>query len=260
MDHVTFDEADAGVQRLAARFAGHAYDSHRHETYAIGLTLWGEQCFRYRGIDRTSRAGQVLVLHPDEAHDGHAGATGGFAYNMIYVDPALIGATPFVSDVVADDPVLRDILDEAFNDFPQPLEPLARDSMAARLADALTDRSDARPPRRRRILADRGATLARDFLIAEAHRTVGSEELERVSGLDRFTMARQFRAAFGTSPHRFQVGRRLAQARRLIGRGMPLVEVAAVAGFADQSHLTRHFAARFGMTPGRWAALSRRAT
>ena len=99
--------------------------------------------------------------------------------------------------------------------------------------------------------------LFRSFLIAEAPRIVASQELERVSGLDRFALARHFRAAYGTSPHRFQVGRRLARAQGLIARGTALSEVAAATGFADQSHLTRHFAARFGLTPGRWAALSR---
>ena len=80
-----------------------------------------------------------------------------------------------------------------------------------------------------------------------------------MSGLDRFALARHFRAAFGTSPHRFQVGRRLAKARAMIAEGVALSEAAAATGFADQSHLTRHFSARFGLTPGRWAALARRA-
>ena len=88
---------------------------------------------------------------------------------------------------------------------------------------------------------------------------MASEELERVSGLDRFALARHFRAAFGTSPHRFQIGRRLARARAMIARGVSPSETSAATGFADQSHLTRHFVARFGLTPGRWAALSRRA-
>jgi AraC-like DNA-binding protein len=91
----------------------------------------------------------------------------------------------------------------------------------------------------------------------EAHRTVASEELERVSGLDRFTLARHFRQAFGTSPHRFQVGRRLQRAQSMIAEGTALSETAVATGFADQSHLTRHFSARFGLTPGRWAMLSR---
>jgi AraC-like DNA-binding protein len=87
---------------------------------------------------------------------------------------------------------------------------------------------------------------------------VASEELERLSGLDRFALARHFRQTFGTSPHRFQVGRRLQRAQSMIAEGAALSETAAATGFADQSHLTRHFSARFGLTPGRWAALSRR--
>ncbi len=263
-DQIRIDESQAGLQRLSARFGGHAYDLHRHETYAVGLTLWGAQSFHYRGALRTSGAGQVMVIHPDEAHDGHAGVDAGFAYRMLYVDPAAIGTalggtmTPFVSDVVADDPALARLLREAFADFPRTMEPIAVDAVVARLAERLAARSDL-PMRRRGTIAHRAVRRARDFLVAEAPRTVASEELERVSGLDRFALARHFRAAFGTSPHRFQVGRRLARARTMIAGGVALSQVAATTGFADQSHLTRHFSARFGLTPGRWAALSRRA-
>lgn len=267
-DQIRFDEPHAGLQRLAARFGGHAYDLHRHETYGVGLTLRGVQAFHYRGARTASRAGQVMVLHPDEAHDGHAGVADGFAYRMLYVDPGAISVAlgdvppPFVPDAVADDPALTTVLHEAFADFPRTLEPLAVDAVVGRLAEGLVARADSarRSPRGAtagRAVAFRGVTRAREFLVAEAPRTIASEELEGVSGLDRFALARHFRAAFGTSPHRFQVGRRLVRARTMIAEGTPLSEVAAATGFADQSHLTRHFSARFGLTPGRWAVLSR---
>ena len=261
-DRIRFDEPRSGVQRLAARFGGHAYDTHRHETYGVGLTLWGAQSFHYRGALRTSRGGQVMVLHPDEAHDGHATVDAGFAYRMLYVDPAAVSAAiggqpPFVPEVVADDPVLADLLREAFADFPQALEPLAVDAVVERLAARLAARSDDRPRARSATVAHRAVARARDFLAAEAHRTVASEELETVTGLDRFALSRHFRAAIGTSPHRYQVGRRLARAQKLIAEGAALSDAAAATGFADQSHLTRHFSARFGLTPGRWATLAR---
>lgn len=262
-DRIHFDQTGGSLQRLAARFGGHAYDLHRHETYAVGLTLWGAQSFHYRGGISTSAAGQVMVIHPDEPHDGHAGVDEGFGYRMLYVDPAAVsaaldGATPFVPEVVSDDAVLTALLHEAFADFPRALEPIAADAVVARLADRLAARGDAPVQARRRSIARRGVGRARDFLIAAAARTVASEELERVSGLDRFALARQFRAAFGTSPHRFQVGRRLARAQAMIAAGTALSEVAAATGFADQSHLTRHFSGRFGLTPGRWANLTER--
>jgi AraC-like DNA-binding protein len=236
-DQIRFDEPRSGVQRLAARFGGHAYDTHRHETYGVGLTLWGAQSFHYRGTLRTSRGGQVMVLHPDEAHDGHATVDAGFAYRMLYVDPAAVSL--------------------AIGGFPQSLEPLAVDAVVERLAGRLAARSDDRPRAPGTTVAHRAVARARDFLAAESHRTVASEELETVTGLDRFALSRHFRAATGTSPHRYQVGRRLARAQKMIAEGAGLSDAAAATGFADQSHLTRHFSARFGLTPGRWATLAR---
>ena len=262
-DLIRFDAPREGLQRLAARFGGHAYDLHRHETYGVGLTLFGAQSFHYRGALRTSRAGQVMVLHPDEAHDGHAGVPDGFAYRMLYVDPGAVGraldgtAVPYVPEVVADDAGMAGLLRETFAEFPRPLEPLAVDAVVARLAELLAARSDGPPLAKKKAIAHRAVERARDFLVAEAPRIVPSEELESVTGLDRFALARQFRAAYATSPHRFQVGRRLARAQTLIARGEPLSEVAAATGFADQSHLTRHFSNRFGLTPGRWATLTK---
>lgn len=262
-DLIRSDPPVSALQRLAARFGGHAYDPHRHETYGIGRTLWGVQQFNYRGRLCASRTGDVIVLHPDEAHDGHAGADGGFAYRMLYVDPAAVSqaldgaAPPFVAEAVARDAGMAELIDEAFVDFPQGLEPLAADAAVARLADLLQRRSDGARRPAGGPTALRAVHRVREFLAAEAARTVASEELERLSGLDRFTLARHFRRAFATSPHRFQVGRRLAQAQAMIADGASLSETAAATGFADQSHLTRHFAARFGLTPGRWATLSR---
>ena len=263
-DHIHFDRTDT-LQRLAARFGGHAYDLHRHETYAVGLTIWGAQSFHYRGGLQTSAAGQVMVIHPDEAHDGHAGVDEGFAYRMLYIDPGSVSAalgtaaTPFVPDVVSDDPALAGQLKEAFADFPRPLEPIAADAIVGRVAELLSARCDSAMRPRKQPTAYRAVGRAHDFLVAEAPRTVASEELEKVSGLDRFALARHFRAAYGTSPHRFQVGRRLVRAQAMIAGGTSLSEVAAATGFADQSHLTRHFSARFGLTPGRWATLARAA-
>jgi len=128
---------------MRAGFSGHAYDRHRHETYAIGVTEAGLQCFHYRGAAQASAPGRVIVIHPDEAHDGHAGAPGGLLIACSMPTPALINAAlggrnlPFVSDPVVDDPTLGRVIAEAFADFPEPIEDLAIPSIIATLADAL---------------------------------------------------------------------------------------------------------------------------
>jgi len=59
----------------------------------------------------------------------------------------------------------------------------------------------------------------------------------------------------GTSPHRYQLMRRLEFARDRMRRERPLAEIAHEAGFADQAHFTRVFASGFGLTPARYRAL-----
>ena len=63
-------------------------------------------------------------------------------------------------------------------------------------------------------------------------------------------LVRVFRREYGLPPHRYVVGRRLDRARPLLLAGMPIADVAAATGFHDQSHLTRHFRALLGTTPG----------
>jgi AraC-like DNA-binding protein len=99
---------------------------------------------------------------------------------------------------------------------------------------------------------------ARQLLDAETSRVVRSNELETVSGLTRFDLARQFRALVGASPYRYSVMRRLEVARSQIGRQAPLVDAALNAGFADQAHFTRMFTARYGITPGHYRELRSR--
>lgn len=262
-DFIATDEPAQGLQRLVARFGGHAYDPHRHETYAVGHTLSGAQAFHYRGSDRVSVQHECMVLHPDEVHDGHAGVPEGFSYRMLYVEPWLVcrglgrdRLLPFVPGVVERDAELAALIDGAFADFPNPMEPLQADAFVADVAAHLARRSDDAKPQRATALPVEKVAAARSFLAEEFDRQVTSDDLERITGLDRFELSRAFRRLLGTSPHRYLVGRRLAAARARMAAGEGLAEAADASGFADQSHMTRHFRARYGITPGRFAELA----
>ena len=204
-DFLIVEPPVAGLQRLRAGFSGHAYDRHRHVTYAVGITEAGLQCFHYRGEAQASTAGRVIVIHPDEAHDGHAGAPGGFVYRMLYVDPTLIGAAlggralPFVGDPLFNDPPLCTILADAFADFPEPIGDLAAPGLITALADALARRAGS--PSVTRCLPEKALDTACS-LLDDAAGPVFAAMLEEETGLDRYTLARGFRDRFGTSPHR----------------------------------------------------------
>lgn len=253
-----------GVEYLEAWLQGRAYRKHRHDTYAICLTIGGVQAFSYRGRTEVSMPGQVVVLHPDELHDGYAATDAGFGYRQLYIEPALIFdavrvlcgracSLPFVRSPVVISPKLSRVVTSAFEGG---REPVARDSLVVQVAEGLLEADPSRkgvPILRHLDVA--AVRRACQFLDAEKTRVVRSAELEAVTGLTRYDLARQFRSVCGTSPYRYLLMRRLDHAREQLALHRPPGEVARDAGFADQAHFTRMFKAAFGLTPVQYSAL-----
>lgn len=245
-----------GIERIEAWFHGRAYAMHRHDTYAIGRTLAGVQRFHYRRGQRNSLPGNTIVLHPDEAHDGQAGSEAGFRYRMVYIEPTLFQdvlggrALPFLDGGVTTDPRLAAATATLLQHVDHTLEPLEQSDGLAELAHALA--AVAGTPARRAKGDIRTARRAREYLHENCARVVTLGELEAATGRDRWSLSHDFRLFYGTSPYRFLTMRRLDRVRDALLAGTSLADAAAATGFADQSHMTRHFLKTFGLTPGRW--------
>jgi AraC-like DNA-binding protein len=245
-----------GLERIEAYFSGHGYDLHRHDTYAIGCTLAGVQSFQYRSERRHSLPGATMVLHPDEVHDGEAGTEEGFKYRMMYIEPALIQQMlggkplPFIKTGLSDDPRLYAATNVLLQSLDCPLDPLEEQDALFDLANALSAVSGV--PTTRQSFDYLAAERAREFMHSALERTVTLDELAEHSGRDRWGLSRDFRLLFGTSPYRYLTMRRLDLVRSLLIQGQPLVNAALIAGFTDQSHMTRQFSKAYGLSPARW--------
>jgi AraC-like DNA-binding protein len=253
-----------GVARLRARLQRAAHATHRHDTYTVTLTEAGVQEFDYRGAVHRSLPGQIVLLHPDEAHNGRAGSAAGFAYRTLYIEPALLFdavraldaracTLPFVADPVVDDLALAATVRSAFDG---PIEALRADEIALALARVLC--RETRPARTpaRRACADAALERAREYLRLHCRRIVRADELEAMTGLSRFALCVQFKRRYGTTPHRYLLMRRLDAVRaRLQQPAARLSDVAVDTGFADQAHMSRAFKAAFGWTPRQFVML-----
>lgn len=254
-------DAETGIESVHAHFEGHAYDPHDHDEMLLGVTQQGVQQFSCHRSLHVSTPGRAILIEPGAVHDGHAPEAEGFTYAMLYLPQ------PFVSSIterlgigdasslqaafhstLTDDAQLIGAIQQAFHALHNNEGRLARDQGIDHLLGTLARHVCLKPASLRRD-SPQELQRARDFLHAQMAYDVSLEELSTFSGVDRFRLTRQFKRAFGQSPHAYLVRLRLRTARALLARGMKPADVAAQTGFSDQSHLGVWFRRAFRMTP-----------
>jgi AraC family transcriptional regulator len=101
----------------------------------------------------------------------------------------------------------------------------------------------------------------RDRLKAAQEEIPSLDELAAEVGVHPSHLSRVFRQCFGLTPGSYVRRERVARACRLITahERMPLVRIAATAGFADQSHMTREFRHWLGVCPSAYRSGERAA-
>lgn len=252
-------DAGTGIESIRAHFTGHAYDMHDHDEVLLGVTEQGVQSFRCGRQQVVSTPGRAILIEPGQPHDGYSPEPAGFTYQMLYLPlpwvqarrDALSGPLAplgFRQTLWADADLCRDIA-AAFRALHGREGNLARDLALDRLLGRLWQPELWRHDMPAASRPHRAARLARDALHEHMADDIGLEELAGLSGTDRFRLNRQFRAAFGRSPHAYLVQLRLKRAKALLAAGQAPADVAASVGFADQSHLGRWFRRAYGTTP-----------
>ncbi|HEV2212377.1 MAG TPA: AraC family transcriptional regulator [Gammaproteobacteria bacterium] len=259
-----------GVELLRTQDSRHVYARHSHEGYAVGLVEAGHYGFSDRGqqwIPKPYRS--VIVVNPEDVHDGRPLDGRGYDYRMFYIEAAVLAPLaaecdggdrpvwPFFPEAMVEDGDLA----RRLHRLHRALEPESRrgrleresrfvDALAGLVSRHARRKPEAvpRPTRYRRALE-----RARGFLEAHRAENVSLSELAQEAGMSRFHLLRAFRERYGLPPHAWLMQHRLRQARRLLRAERPLVEIAGELGFADQSHFIRRFHAAYGITPGRYA-------
>jgi AraC family transcriptional regulator len=140
--------------------------------------------------------------------------------------------------------------------------PLAAESLANVLAVHLIRHVLApRQPARRRDGTLPRAKLRAIVEYVEEHLGAGPTlgQLAAIARLSPPYFARQFKRATGLPPHQYVLARRVERAKQLLqGRGeFSLAEVAADAGFSDQSQFCHHFKRLVGVTPRQFRMAAR---
>lgn len=260
---------DAPGIELRSGFAVTApYPRHWHEEYQLCLIQSGGGELFYRGAHHDTPSASLFVVHPGEVHSNRTEV--GCSFRSLYIAPELIrrtcsevagrpaaGLPFFPAPLIYDPEVIRPYL-SVFSSWETAGTTLKRESsltetLALLVGRHAEERAAMRPPGREHAAVGR----AREYLAEHYARNVSLSELARVANLSPFHLTRVFTREVGMPPHAFQTQVRVARAKRLIRAGLPLSDVAAATGFADQSHFIRHFKRLMKVTPGAYSKKSK---
>jgi AraC-like DNA-binding protein len=245
---------------LKARFTRHRYELHTHPTYVVALITHGCERLRVGGRRIVAPVNTVIVVNPEEAHDGEPGVETGWSYRTFYPSVRMMtdvarelghDENPWFPDGLIDDPALAGMLAAAHRTAER-ADDDAEASMLAALRYMLARYATGRrqPHAGDHSGAGRRIGVYRDVVEADPCRSLDLQSLAWAAGVTRFQVIRDFKVTTGLTPGAYVRNRRLQLARGLIAQGAGLAEAAAAAGFSDQSHLSRVFRRSQGITPG----------
>jgi len=244
-----------GVELYRAHIVRHAFEPHTHDAFGLGAIESGVERFRYRGAEHLAPADTLVLMNPDELHTGRAETAGGWRYRMLYLDDGVLEQLTgergwWFADALDRDATRARRVSRLLRQLWHAHEPLAFDGLLLDVIDEL--RPSARVARPARDEGQARFAPVIEHLRAHLAERITLDELAAVAGLSPFHFLRQFKRAHHATPQQMLMAWRLFEAKRLLAASEAPAQVAAAVGLADQAHLTRAFANRYGVTPARY--------
>lgn len=245
-----------GFEVASAILGGHSFERHSHDEFVISANLRGEENVWLDGRTFEAGPGCVTCYNPGQIQGGGVAEGQPWHFASLYVAPeqlamilglqcleferparclpALSGAlAEGVERVLGEDHFIRERGEERLT------------LLLAEIAHALGVRLP-----REAAESTRRITRLQEWLAADLARQPSLDEMAGYLGLSRFHLLRSFQKQVGLSPRQWAMQLRTRRAQALLRSGLPATEVAHTLGFADQSHLNRHFRAAYGIAPG----------
>lgn len=247
-------------------------------THTLSLPLAGAQPVLDGQLDaaQTSFAmqpGRAFLRPALRRFRGWSRGTGLFRYCMLSFEPEMIahatgGELDASTEVAATVELARPAIIRAMTALASqaeragPADRLYGESLATAILLELVRHQALGDGAFRGALGRTGRELARFAEYVEAHLEddLSLFTLAREAGLSPSHLTRELRRVSGLAPHQYVLRRRAERARVLLGqRDHSMCAIALAAGFSSQAHLSVVFQKVFGLTPGAYRALGRRA-
>ncbi len=236
---------------MSASFTDFTYKKHSHEEYALGVTLRGVQQYNLDGSFQSSHASGVMLFNPEQIHDGRSQYKTGIDYVMLYIHP------DHFTEVLEKRDLPRFTSPIVYNaDLKQKILRLAHaisngkdESFCSELLLTLVESFSEAKMSPEAYKTDHHLTKkAKEMMYYSIDNVLRLDDICKEFGMSKFQFIRAFKANTGISPYQFFLNCKVEYAKKLIESTKDIYLAVTECGFADLTHLNRHFKRVYGTT------------
>jgi AraC-like DNA-binding protein len=260
--HVWRSPALEGIVFSRGTQLSHTYPRHWHEELHLCAYTSGRGYLGYRGNSFRVTDRDFVLTPPGEVHENWVDSESSISFCGMYVEmhafhkgsQSVAGralSIPSIRDLLMRDPRIRQRFLAMYSAIERRGSQLEQEEewleflhlFLSNCCPETLDDASTEPSAIRR---------AREYIDEHFADSISLAYLGQLANLSPFHFHRMFRQTVGMPPHAYQTQVRINRAKQLLRQRHPLSSVAFNTGFADQSHLTRHFHRLVGVTPGRF--------
>lgn len=234
------------------------FPNHFHEYYVLGFVESGRRFLTCKNREYIINAGDLLIFNPLDNHacaqvDNNALDWRGLNIEkdvMRHIAEEITGKDthPIFSSTVVHQsnavPALKDLhnmIMKERKDFNK------EETFYFLIEQLITDYTE--PVVEALSQISREIQAVRDYMESNYTETISLADLSMVSGLNKYTLLRNFTMQRGITPYQYLSTIRVNKAKKLLELGISPVEAALQTGFTDQSHFSKFFKNFIGLTP-----------
>lgn len=235
------------------------FKPHIHDRYVVWLNTGCGEHFSVKGRTDILQPGSVSIFEPGLVHANHPCSNNHRHLRSFYVDPGFFDDLAgqyarrrfkgFEKKTVKDPDLWHELagLNQAV--ISDPGTALMESRIIEIFVSLLARHGDIGQSNTKTDTCDARVRKTIDYFHAHLDKGIRLKDLAEDLGCTQFHLIRLFRTHKGLSPHALLLQIRLEHARNLLAQGQPIASAAQDSGFSDQSHLTRAFKTRYGLTP-----------
>jgi AraC-like DNA-binding protein len=219
-----------------------SYKNHMHQELSIGIIREGSTKVKFPGIDIEFLKGDGVIIPPKLSHMCSPEDVEHWRFDMLYVDPAFYGEelTFETAKKLTDATLIEEFLaiqkESANQEYVK--------ECLIELLEKLSENND-----KDEIFEENKIDNLRLYIEDHWLDRIKLDELELQFRMSKFSMIRNFRKKYNTTPMAYQLQLKMAEAKKLLMQQVSILDVCYELGFYDQAHFTREFYKMNGLSP-----------